>query len=312
MRSVRHYPTRSRPMTTEADRDGRYVDILLAPLRESARYTPKFGQGKGKGLSLDQFRDRYGADPLYSWIGFDNPLMYAAHKAAGGMTSLYRQLGIGCERLFRQILRDQFRLEDAQVRWSYTLPGELGPEEANEEEMAGNGDDMQLAIGGTKETTSMGKSRTLTLDGRLAILDILDEEQRVRVRSWINANMTALGVETPVDGAVFEVRQGYKSKDAKRQNADLANATQAYTKRYLPVVVVFSNQIDEDVAKRYREGLWGVLRGDVMENDPTKSTFAFCEQILQYNLVGFFRRSADELRTQVADILEALLTPHNE
>lgn len=30
--------------------------------------------------------------------------MYAAHKAAGGMTSVYRQIGIGCERLFRKLV----------------------------------------------------------------------------------------------------------------------------------------------------------------------------------------------------------------
>jgi hypothetical protein len=33
----------------------------------------------------------YGADPFCSWVGLDSPLMYAAHKAAGGMTSVYRQ-----------------------------------------------------------------------------------------------------------------------------------------------------------------------------------------------------------------------------
>lgn len=27
-------------------------------------------------------------------------MMYAAHKAAGGMTSVYRQIGIECERLY--------------------------------------------------------------------------------------------------------------------------------------------------------------------------------------------------------------------
>jgi len=30
----------------------------------------------------------YRSDPFYNWVGLDNPLMYAAHKAAGGMTSI--------------------------------------------------------------------------------------------------------------------------------------------------------------------------------------------------------------------------------
>lgn len=49
---------------------------------------------------------------------------------------------------------------------------------------------------------------------------------------------------TTLKGAVFEVRQGYKSKDAKRQNADIANAAAAYTQAYLPCVVMLSSQID--------------------------------------------------------------------
>jgi hypothetical protein len=39
----------------------------------------------------------YGADPFYHWVGLDSQLMYAAHKVAGGMTSIYRHLGIGCQ-----------------------------------------------------------------------------------------------------------------------------------------------------------------------------------------------------------------------
>ena len=35
-------------------------------------------------------------------------------------------------------------------------------------------------------------------------------------------------------GTIFEVRQGYKSKDSKRQNADIANAVTAYTKGLFP------------------------------------------------------------------------------
>jgi len=124
--------------------DSRYLQAILAPIRVCAKYRPKFGQGANSGYSLDAFQERYQADPFYNWFGLDNPLMYAAHKAAGGMTSVYRQIGIGCEQLFR-----------------------LG-------------------------------------------------------------------------------------KDSKRQNADIANAAAAYTKGYLPCVIVLSEQIDSDVLIRYR------------------------------------------------------------
>ena len=91
--------------------------------RVSARYKPKFGQGgKGSGVSLEEFQTLYRADPFCSWFGLDNPLMYAAHKAAGGMTSVYRQIGIGCEKLFRTILQDAFDLTDEEANWSYKMP----------------------------------------------------------------------------------------------------------------------------------------------------------------------------------------------
>jgi hypothetical protein len=59
----------SAPVARTSNQDGDYKEILLLPLRESAHYTPKFGQGRGVGLTLAAFKDRYGDDPLYSWIG---------------------------------------------------------------------------------------------------------------------------------------------------------------------------------------------------------------------------------------------------
>ena len=70
----------------------------------------------------------YGNHAFYSWFGLNNPLVYAAHNAAGGMTSLYRQIGTGCEQLFRRLIRDQFKLMAVQAAWSFTItvPGRVG------------------------------------------------------------------------------------------------------------------------------------------------------------------------------------------
>lgn len=290
-------------MSRMTKHDSNYMEILLKPLRESANYTPKFGQGRGIGLTLAAFRDRYGDDPLYSWIGFDDDLLYAAHKAAGGMTSLYRQLGIGCERLFRRILQDELGLNEAQVSWSYTTPVALSPGQIAEE---GESDED---ISEEVEPQAPPKSRTLTLDGRIALSDLDGTVSKARVRGWLRSLLDELAVKSQIEGAVFEVRQGYKSKDAKRQNADLANAVQAYTQRYLPVLVVISNQIDEGVASRYREGKWGVLRGDVRDKRSTRSTFAFCRDVVGYDLQAFFERNQASLREEVHSILDGLLRP---
>jgi hypothetical protein len=93
-----------------------YLRTVLDPIRVCAHYKPKFGQGNaGVGLTLEAFRTLYNSDVFYSWFGLDNPLMYAAHKAAGGMTSIYRQIGIGCEKLFRTVIACALSMSSAMT-----------------------------------------------------------------------------------------------------------------------------------------------------------------------------------------------------
>jgi hypothetical protein len=195
------------------------------------------------------------------------------------MTSLYRQLGIGCERLFRQILKDRLMLTSEQANWSY------------------------------QQVEDSGVIRTLSLDGRITLDDIQVSERRASVDGWLNTMKTKLGIETPVAGAVFEVRQGYKSKDSKRQNADLHNAAQAISQKYIPMLTVMSSQLDSDIRTRYEVGKWGVLAGLPDSDDSTASTFAFTKQILDYDLQDFFERNKGGLRKEVTEILSALLSP---
>lgn len=264
--------------------DNKYLDLVLEPIRVCAKYKPKFGQGtKGDGLTLAQFQKLYQSDPFYSWFGLDNPMMYAAHKAAGGMTSVYRQIGIGCEKLFRNILKDSFGLAASDVTWSYELP------------------------------SSNGKVRKLHLDGRIPLAKIADKAKRDRFRAWMRESSDSLGVDRKVfdtlKGAVFEVRQGYKSKDSKRQNADIANAATAYTKAYLPCAVILSAQIDADILLRYRAEKWTVVTGIEGAKNPHLSTYDFMRDIVGYDLAAFFKRNSKSLRTEIDGVLKALLAP---
>jgi hypothetical protein len=114
--------------------------------------------------------------------------MYAAHKAAGGMTSVYRQIGIGCEKLFRTVLQDTLELSAADVKWSYDLP------------------------------LASGKIRKLSFDGRIPVEHIRDIAKQKRFHEWMRASAEKVGVSPKIfdslTGTVFEVRQGYKSKDS--------------------------------------------------------------------------------------------------
>lgn len=167
-------------MSTE---DAQYLKIILDPIRVCSRYKPKFGKGtKGNGLTLEQFQTLYQSDPFYNWFGLDNPMMYAAHKAAGGMTSVYRQIGIGCEKLFRVVLKDSLGLALADVTWSYNI---LLPS---------------------------GRTRTLYLDGCAPLDKIADKTKRARFQKWMKDSAYSIGVDPKVfstlSGTVFEVRQG--------------------------------------------------------------------------------------------------------
>lgn len=264
--------------------DGKYIDLVLDPIRVCAKYKPKFGQGaKGDGLTLEQFQTLYHGDPFYHWFGLDNPLMYAAHKAAGGMTSVYRQIGIGCEKLFRSILKDSLGLAASDVTWSYDIP------------------------------LPNGKVRKLHLDGRVPLSKISDKARRQRFKDWMKESATSLGVDRKVfrtlEGTVFEVRQGYKSKDSKRQNADIANAAAAYTKAYLPCAIILSAQIDSDILLRYRAEKWTVVTGVEGAKDPHLSTYDFMREVVGYDLAAFFNRNSKALRTEIDSVLKALLAP---
>ncbi len=259
--------------------DARYLQIIVDHITTCKAYKPALGQGKP--VSLEAFQQLYGADPFYAWFGLNDPLVYAAHRAAGGITSVYRQIGLGSEVLFRQILQDHLGLTAEQVAWSYM-------------------------------TTVEGRSRRLSLDARVDLADIADAVRRETVAHWLLESARRLdvapGIAAALKGLVFEVRQGYKSKDSKRQNADLANAATAYSQGYLPVLLVLSTQIDSDIVERYTHAKWCILRGQLGAS-PHLSTYAFAEQIVGYDWAGFFQRNAATLQTLIADILQALLEP---
>ena len=136
---------------------------------------------------------------------------------------------------------------------------------------------------------------------------------RARFHDWMRQAAGGVGVTDAVfsalTGTIFEVRQGYKSKDSKRQNADIANAATAYVKGYLPCAVILSTQIDADILSRYRGEKWSVLTGLVGLNDPLRSTYDFMRDIVGYDLADFFTRNSQTLRIEIDNVLRALLTP---
>lgn len=63
--------------------------MLLSPLEATKSYRPKLGQGSQRAVSAAEFQKIFGEDPFYQWIGLNLPEVYVAHRAVGGITSLY-------------------------------------------------------------------------------------------------------------------------------------------------------------------------------------------------------------------------------
>jgi len=180
----------------------------------------------------------------------------------------------------RQLIQDHLGLTADQANWSYEV------------------------------TTNSGRTRTLRLDARIELMHMPDPDRKTRVAEWMHKAARQRQMEAQVAqamrGLVMEVRQGYKSKDSKRQNADMANAAEAYTKGYLPVLIVLSNQIDNDIIDRYERGKWLVLRG-MINGEDTNSTYTFAKNVIGYDLVAFFQRNSDQLKSFTESVLESLL-----
>ena len=196
------------------------------------------------------------------------------------MTSFYRQLGIACERLARSVFSVALGLQPDQVRWEYRVPGDES------------------------------KDRVLTLDAKISLAEIPDPIVKDRIENWLGKAAARSGVAPSVaerlNGAVFEVRQGYKSADSKRQNADLGFGVQALKEGYLPCVLVFSGQVSEVVADRYRrQGLYVMLGS----SSPAahENTFEFFRDTVGWDLSAWLFHNRQTLRDEVERIVGHLL-----
>ena len=257
----------------------KYREILISPVRQCASYNPKFGHRQDGGLTFLDFQSLYGQDAFYNWLGLNDKLVYSAHKAAGGITSIYRQIGIGCERMVREIFKDSTGLTSDEVTWSYSVSAPNG-------------------------------IRTLSLDGRIVVDKIKDPARKRTISGWVKDLTGQLQLDASVanamQGVVFEVRQGYKSRDSKRQNADISNASNAYANGYIPCLMIMSSQIDEEIITRYGLAKWCILLGYAAGNS-MNSTYSFFKEVIGFDMADFMNKNQSFFRNEMQTVFEQLL-----
>lgn len=72
------------------------------------------------------------------------------------------------------------------------------------------------------------------------------------------------------------------------------------------MLVLFSTQIDGDVAARYTQARWLLMTGST-DGNSIDSTYVFSRDILGYDLAGFFQRNSPRIKTDIEQILVTLL-----
>lgn len=203
--------------------DHEVLEALWGPLlRVNPDLNPKMGTGKQ--VDVNQFLSIYRTDPLYGQIGFASESVYAAHRALTRLTSLYRNVGTGTEAMVKLFIERCLGIPAASHMWGY-------------------------------EYSFNGSARKRHLDGAIRFRQVRDVNARRRLRRWVaNVDPTATGV-------VLEVREGYKSSDAKRMNGDKDAVLAARADGLVPVMLVLSNQIDVSIVATYLRHGWTVLAG---------------------------------------------------
>jgi hypothetical protein len=126
------------------------------------------------------------------------------------------------------------------------------------------------------------KKRARTLDARLA-LDELPTRAARRLKKFLDDDRSA--------GAVFEIRQGYKSCDSKRRNADRQSANAIRRAGFTPVLLVVSDELSPENIASYTKDGWKILKG--------ADTMAFLKDVVGFDLGGMLDRNRDWMRAKV-------------
>ena len=72
------------------------------------------------------------------------------------------------------------------------------------------------------------------------------------------------------------------------------------------MLLLLSTQIDSDVAARYAGARWLLLTGETTGSS-TESTYAFCREVMDYDLARFFQKNSSRFRKELEGVLGLLL-----
>jgi hypothetical protein len=235
------------PTTPTPPSDLEILEALWGPvLKIKPNLAPKMGTGEF--VYENDFLGIYRRDPLYgpTALGFNSKAMYKAHQSLTRLTSLYRNVGTGTEAVVKLLIERCLGITPEQHRWQYHY-------------------------------TFNGSPRTRTLDGAIRFEQIKNAKLRRRVRDWVRRH------DPQATGLVLEVREGYKSSDAKRSNGDKDAVLAARADNLVPVMLVLSDQIAATTVATYTKCGWNIEAG--------AQAYQFCAHVFGVDLLAVMERN---------------------
>ncbi|HXJ92153.1 MAG TPA: hypothetical protein VMT20_04645 [Terriglobia bacterium] len=241
--------------------------IIRDHLAKISGYEPSHGRNKKERVPKDKLRELFSHDPLYSIFGLDSPEYVSATLGGGTVTSIHRKIGDLYEECVREIVKASLSLKPAEVRY-------VG----------------HIASGAQLIDRS--------LDCFIP-LDRLPGPEEKRLRSLAGAGFQSLAPKPTVRvvGIGFEVRHCYQSADSRRAQADDAMAMQCGVSGILPVMLVFCNQSNRQILRRYTR-IWYVTEG--------MDSYNMVKEISGFDFYGFLLAHREEYRKPVIDALRRI------
>jgi len=119
------------------------------------------------------------------------------------------------------------------------------------------------------------------------------------LRSLAEAGFQSLAPKPTVRvvGMGFEVRHCYQSADSKRAQADDAMAMQCGVSGILPIMLVFCNQSNRQILRRYTR-IWYVTEG--------MDSYNLLQEITGFDFYGFLLAHREEYRKPVVEALRKI------
>lgn len=238
--------------------------IILKHLQKIESYEPAHGRSRQERVAKDRLRSVFASDPLYSIFGLDSPEYITATLGGGTITSIHRKIGDLYEESVREIFRLSLALSDEDVKYSAQI--------ASGDSQIERSLDCFVALEKV-EAPKKSQFQTLAIEG----FRFFGSEPKV--------TPIAIGIE---------VRHCYQSADSKRAQADEAMAMHCAVSGILPLMLVFCNQSNRSILRRYRR-VWYLREG--------KDSY---DLVKQYSGFDFYRFLLERKKTYRKYVIDAL------